>query len=92
MGGIPDWPFDAAEARRRQLATGLPDRRTLEIADGIRLNLALIPAGDFVMGDRAGYRDERPVARVSIDAPFWMGVCACRRPMTLCSAPAGSAA
>jgi formylglycine-generating enzyme required for sulfatase activity len=37
--------------------------------------MALIPAGDFVMGDRAGLRDEQPVARVRIDSPFWMGVC-----------------
>ncbi|MBC8869511.1 MAG: SUMF1/EgtB/PvdO family nonheme iron enzyme [Planctomycetes bacterium] len=72
---IPDWPFDAAEARRRQLATGLPERRTVELADGIRLQLALIPGGDFLMGDDAGQRDERPVARVSTNAPFWMGVC-----------------
>jgi formylglycine-generating enzyme required for sulfatase activity len=48
---------------------------TVEIADGLRLQLALIPAGDFVMGDAAGYGDEQPVARVSIQSPFWMGVC-----------------
>ncbi len=72
---VPDWPFDGAEARLRQRTAGLPDRRTIELADGIRLNMALIPAGDFVMGDRSGYCDEQPVARVSIEAPFWMGVC-----------------
>ena len=72
---VPDWPFDAAEARRRQRATGLPELRTVELSDGMRLRLARIPAGDFLMGDSAGYRDERPVARVRIDSPFWMGVC-----------------
>lgn len=72
---IPGWPFDAVEARRRQRAAGTPELRTVELADGIRLKLALIPAGDFAMGDLAGDGDEQPVARVHIDAPYWMGVC-----------------
>ncbi|MFH1922593.1 MAG: SUMF1/EgtB/PvdO family nonheme iron enzyme [Planctomycetota bacterium] len=72
---LPDWPFDAVEARHRQRTAGLPELRTIELSGGMRLQMALIPAGDFVIGDRAGYSDERPVSRVSIDAPFWMGVC-----------------
>ncbi|NLY01410.1 MAG: SUMF1/EgtB/PvdO family nonheme iron enzyme [Rhodopirellula sp.] len=72
---VPGWPFDAAEAQRRQRATGLPDRRTVEISDRVRLHLALIPAGDFVMGDRDGFPDEQPASPVHIESPFWMGVC-----------------
>ncbi len=72
---VAGWPFDAAEARRRQDAAGLAELRTVELADGIRLQLALIPAGDFVMGDPTGYCDEQPVAQVHIDTPFWMSVC-----------------
>jgi formylglycine-generating enzyme required for sulfatase activity len=72
---VPGWPFDAAEARHRQLATGLPELRTVDLGDGMQLHLVLIPAGDFLMGDRAGHCDEQPVTRVAIDAPFWMGVC-----------------
>jgi formylglycine-generating enzyme required for sulfatase activity len=37
------------------------------------LELVLIPAGQFVMGDAEGLADERPLARVRIDQPFWMG-------------------
>jgi len=84
---IPGWPFDVAEARRRQRAAGLPELRTVKLADGMQLKLALIPAGDFVMGDREGYCDERPVARVSIDAPFWMGVCEITNEQYACFEP-----
>ena len=69
----PGWPFDAAEARRRQAAAGLPSRRTIEL-DGGRLEMAFIPAGEFVMGSAAGEADERPLCRVKIERPFWMGV------------------
>ena len=72
---IPNWPFDVAEAQRRQRTAGLPEVRTVELEDGAGLQLALIPAGDFLMGDVAGRSDEQPVGRVRIGAPFWMGVC-----------------
>jgi formylglycine-generating enzyme required for sulfatase activity len=67
----PNWPFDAAEAKRRQSAAGAPPR-TVDLASGVRLEMAYIPAGDFVMGDDAGAADERPTARVRIERPFWM--------------------
>ena len=37
------------------------------------LELVLIPAGEFVMGDAAGEADESPPATVKIDQPFYMG-------------------
>jgi formylglycine-generating enzyme required for sulfatase activity len=37
------------------------------------MELVLVPAGEFVMGDRAGYSDGGPLTRVKIDKPFWMG-------------------
>jgi formylglycine-generating enzyme required for sulfatase activity len=61
----PNWPFDAAEARRRQATTGRVTKRTVELGDGVTMQLALIPAGQFVMGD------ERSRARVQIERPFW---------------------
>ena len=39
------------------------------------LDLALIPAGSFVMGDAKGCADEKPLAEVKIDKPFWIGRC-----------------
>jgi len=68
------WPFDAAEARRRQ---GQPDQavQTVELAEGVGLELVRIPAGEFVMGDPDGWPDEWPVHRVRVEKPFWMGTC-----------------
>ena len=68
----PGWPFDAAEAKKRQAAAGKPVTRSIQLAEGLALELALIPAGEFVMGDPAGYPDERPLARVRIPRPFWI--------------------
>ena len=48
------WPFDAAEAKRRQRETaealGIPVAKTLDLGDGVTMKLVLIPAGEFVMG------------------------------------------
>jgi len=71
----PGWPFDGDEAARRQAAAASITRQTLDLGDGVTMDLALIPAGEFVMGDLDGAVDERPLARVRIDKPFWMGVC-----------------
>jgi formylglycine-generating enzyme required for sulfatase activity len=68
----PGWPFDGAEAQRRQAAAG-PVSRAVDLGNGVKLDLALVPAGEFVMGDPAGFNDERPAARVAITRPFWMG-------------------
>jgi formylglycine-generating enzyme required for sulfatase activity len=81
----PNWPFDAAEAQRRQ-RRGLsqfsrsengtvPFRTTVDLGDGVSLEMVLIPAGEFVMGSLTGGADERPLARVRIDKPFWIGRC-----------------
>ena len=67
------WPFSADEAARRQAGVGVPTRLDVELAAGIKLQLVLIPAGEFLMGDRAGYPDEKPVCKVKIEQPFWMG-------------------
>ena len=66
------WPFDAAEAARRQ---GPPaqSRTALNLGGGVSLELVRIPAGAFVMGNDAGPADERPGSPVTIDRPFWMG-------------------
>jgi formylglycine-generating enzyme required for sulfatase activity len=76
----PGWPFDAAEAARRQQAASAVTRRQVILrkpGDGkpVMLDLVLIPAGEFVMGDPAGAGDERPAARVRIETPFWISRC-----------------
>ena len=80
---LPGWPFDAAEAHRRQaeaankLAVGSPEM-SLELAtgpSGVKLDLALIPAGEFLMGTADGCPDEGPQTAVKIQKPFWIGTC-----------------
>jgi len=68
----PGWPFDVEEARRRQAEAG-PAEKTVELADGVKLQLVRIPAGEFAMGDSAGHGDERPATRVKIEKSYWMG-------------------
>lgn len=45
---------------------------SVELADGVEINLARIPAGQFVMGSQSGYADEMPRAVVNIPKSFWM--------------------
>jgi len=71
---LAGWPFDAAEAKRRQAAAGEQTQRTIDLGGGVKMEMVLIPAGEFVMGDPNGYADERPLGRVTIAEPFWMGV------------------
>ena len=70
---IPGWPFDASEAERLQQAAGEKTAVSIDLGDGAKLDMVLIPAGEFVMGDTNGSADEWPQARVKIDRPFWMG-------------------
>ena len=68
----PGWPFDAAEAKKRQAAAGLPATLKLELGADMAMEFALIPAGEFVMGDLQGEVDEYPLTRVKIDQPFYV--------------------
>jgi len=68
---VPEWPFDAAEAQRRQTRAGQTNR-TVDLGNGIKLEMVLVPAGRFVMGDKNGYQDERPLTSVNIKRAFWM--------------------
>ncbi|MCH8042613.1 MAG: SUMF1/EgtB/PvdO family nonheme iron enzyme [Planctomycetes bacterium] len=71
----PGWPFDAQEAGQRQQAAGASAQLQIDLGGGISLPLALIPAGQFVMGGVDGAADERPQSRVKIESPFWIGTC-----------------
>ncbi len=69
----PDWPFDDAEARRRQ---GEDRQRTITLGmldnKPVQITLVRVPAGEFVMGDAAGSPDEGPPHRTKIERPFWI--------------------
>ncbi len=70
---ISGWPFDLAEAKRRQENAASTVQQTIDLGEGVQLEMALIPSGQFVMGDVAGHPDEGPAAVVKIAEPFWMG-------------------
>jgi formylglycine-generating enzyme required for sulfatase activity len=69
------WPFDAAEAQRRQAGAGGPTRMQVDLGAGLKMDLVRIPAGEFILGDPSGYPDERPRESVKIERPFWIGAC-----------------
>jgi formylglycine-generating enzyme required for sulfatase activity len=68
----PNWPFDAAEAERRQASAGQSITRTVDLGDDVSMQLVRIPAGQFVMGNQTDAANQRPAARVQIAKPFWM--------------------
>ncbi|MBM4048964.1 MAG: hypothetical protein FJ279_28010, partial [Planctomycetes bacterium] len=47
--------------------------RTLDLGGGVKMELVLVPAGEFMMGSNDGAPNERPVHKVRISAPFYMG-------------------
>ncbi|MBC8871342.1 MAG: SUMF1/EgtB/PvdO family nonheme iron enzyme [Planctomycetes bacterium] len=67
----PGWPFSSDEAQRRQ-ADGGDWQKTVDLGEGLKLELVRIPAGQFVMGDAGGHPDEWPRTVVKIEKPFWM--------------------
>ena len=77
-----EWPFDAAEAKRRQAETakalGVKVEETLDLGKGVTMKLVLIPAGTFVMGSPETETErmdtEGPRRQVTISKPFYMGV------------------
>lgn len=77
------WPFDAAEAKRRQEETartlGVSVERTVDMPCGGKLTLMLIPAGEFLMGSPAAESpldpDESPPFVVRVTRPLWVSRC-----------------
>jgi len=62
------WPFDAAEAGRRQAGAG-ESRRVLDLGGGVTLELVRIPAGRYV---RPGEEGGSPRV-VEVGQSFWIG-------------------
>lgn len=70
------WPFDHATAVAKQKAVS-PDgkaARTLDLGDGVKLELVRVPGGKFIMGSGSGKQGEAPRSVVEVK-PFWMAKC-----------------
>ena len=65
------FPFSQAEAREMVERYGA-ERRTIELADGVKMTFVRIPAGTFIMGNNNRGLDNAPATVVKIDKPFWM--------------------
>ena len=72
-----EWPFDEADARRRQRQTAealdLQAEMAIDIDRHLKMTFVLLPAGEFLMGSENGSDDEKPVHRVRISKPFYLG-------------------
>ena len=54
-------------------SNGPLDRPVAIDLGGVNLELVLIPAGSFTMGDDNGLGDEKPAHQVTITQPFYLG-------------------
>ena len=61
------------DAPVKQTPRPVPPIQKIDLGGGVELELALIPAGEFLMGDATGHHDEQPMHRVRIERPFWIG-------------------
>ena len=68
-----DWPFDSDKARKMQSIAADKTKRVIDLGDGVTMEIAMVPAGKFIMGSNSGPMDERGAGREVIDEAFWMG-------------------
>ena len=77
LPALSGWPLDAAAATRLQqeaaASLGVPTHRSLDLGEGCKIGLALVPQGSFVMGSRDGDDDENPASVVKIERACWIG-------------------
>jgi formylglycine-generating enzyme required for sulfatase activity len=52
---------------------GVPKELTVDLGGGVKIDFVLIPAGSFQMGDEKGKSNEKPVHKVNITKPFYLG-------------------
>ena len=51
----------------------VPRQLRVDLGGGAKMDLVLIPAGCFVMGDDNGSDPEKPAHKVTITKPFYLG-------------------
>jgi formylglycine-generating enzyme required for sulfatase activity len=70
---VKGWPLSAKAAQKLQKKFAVKGqlKKTVELANGMKLEFVRIPAGKFVMGDADGQPDQQERV-VNIEKPFWM--------------------
>lgn len=66
------FPFSIDEAQQKQQNLK-PNKKEIELAQGVKLQLTRIPSGEFLMGSNHGQADEAPQSKVKIEKDFWIG-------------------
>jgi formylglycine-generating enzyme required for sulfatase activity len=66
-------PFDAQKAKEHQEGWAKHLGVPVEITNFIGMKLVLVPPGEFMMGNVQGQTNEKPVHKVSITRPFYLG-------------------
>ncbi|MGD0093197.1 MAG: SUMF1/EgtB/PvdO family nonheme iron enzyme, partial [Planctomycetota bacterium] len=51
----------------------LPKELSLDLGGGVKMEMVLVPAGEFMMGSACNKPEEKPVHKVKISRPFYMG-------------------
>lgn len=68
---LKGWPIQKKQAEDMQVNLSRY-QMTLEIAEGVTLQLIKVPAGSFIMGSTRQV-DEMPQTSVNVEKPFWIG-------------------
>ena len=62
-----------AQTTDRRAAKALPDKMSIDLGGGLKMDFVLIQSGSFTMGSEKG-DDEKPPHKVTLTKPFYMGV------------------
>jgi formylglycine-generating enzyme required for sulfatase activity len=67
-------PSQEQPAQKQPAADNSPLKSVVfDLGNGVKLEMVLIPAGEFIMGDDKGRGGEKPAHRVKITKPFYLG-------------------
>ncbi|MFI3290791.1 MAG: SUMF1/EgtB/PvdO family nonheme iron enzyme [Opitutales bacterium] len=66
------FPFDADTAAKMVADTKAPKTLALDLGDGKKMDMVLIPAGKFVQGSNDSFYDEGPAKLAEVEKPFYM--------------------
>jgi len=64
---------DPVEAQQAAATDERPKELKVDLGGDASMDFVLVPPGTFLMGSASGLRDERPLHKVSISKPFYIG-------------------